>query len=646
MRHLAGIRFVDAIAAVCVVLLGASVAHRYVDEHFELSYDSAYRDGVQDLLYACIGRPGVTIDVAQLDTSPLWQAFVQRRVSALDCDALKGLPRVDAGRTADLQQYFHASLSALFWFNGPRRSVFINYATFFFGLTVLACYGLFRLGAGPLVASLASVPIIFSDLHLGSALHPGEYVKAPFMLGAWFFLGTIARREWGVRGLVGLSLAAGLAVGLGIGFRPDVLVCLPVAIVVMGVFPPPSVRPWRRCLAVALFLAAAALSGGPVLKATFFSGSGSLLPVQVLGGMDRSFSYYYAQPALYDYGIRFDDSHITYLINSYNQRVLGAQTIVGFQSKEMQRAATRLLVDIDRLFPADLLLRTWAAIVNVLKLSRFGVPAALVVIPFLLLANVRLGSLVVFLLLGTVGYVSLIFQTKHFFHLEWVPWWFVAVAVEQAATRLALPASLGLPAWLRSHARSIAALLLLVAAAYGAFMLVRRHQQSKMIALLDDYTKRLHSEPLLTATTIADDGLTRLKAEPLGLAARATPLVEDYLVLDVECGASGDADVVAIYEQATSPREAISVPCSTGPRRWKLFWPVYQYPPLSRFDRFEWKTDSSIRVRSVRRVTDLSRIPILLKLSVPDDYASRPWYQTLRRNFFFDPLGLRLSAKG
>jgi hypothetical protein len=642
-------RSADLVAALCVLLLATIVAYRYLDERFDFSY----RDCSEDLLYPCIGRFGWTIKTAPLEASTEWQAFVQRRVTSLDCDAFRELPQVDAGHTWDLQRYLHATLSGLFWLNGPHRSVFVGFLTFMFGLTVLACYGLFRLAVSPLIASLATLPMIFSDLHLRSAIHPNEYVKAPFILGSLFFLGLIVRRELGLRGLISVSVAAGLTVGLGIGFKPDVLVCLPLAVVVIAAFAPTSWGSRRRALAIATFLLAVSLSGWPMLKKNFFDEWGSLLPVQLLGGMDRSFADYYAQPSLYDYGLRFDDSHVTFLINSYNQRVHGSRTVVEFYSKEMQRAATLLLIDLDRIFPSDLLLRTWAGIVNILKLSRFGVPAALLVVPVLFLIDVRLGSCVAFLLLGAVGYVSLVFQPKHFFHLEWVPWWFAAIIVEQGVMLLGegsrkedsrAPAHHRVHQWVASRAHRILLLGVLVLALFAAFILVRQHQQSRVTALVDAYG-RANEERVATVAAAADDGSTRVSLSGLGSAPHPTPLVEDYLVLEVECRAFEDADIIGVYQQPTSPRERMTVPCSTA-QHWRLFWPLYQYPTLSRFEWFEWSSDAPVRITAINRVKDLSHLPVLLKLAVPDDFENRRWYQTLRPNFFFDPLGVRPSPKG
>jgi len=637
---------IDAVAAVCLVVLSMTVASRYVNQHFALAYDSAYRDCTEDLLYPCVGRLGFTLDASALDASPHWQAFVDRRIDALSCDALRDLPRVSAGHLSVIQRYLHASLSALFQVGGPRRSVYIVYMTAMVGFTVLAAYGLFRLGVGPLTASLATLPLIFSDLHLRNALHPAEYVKAPFFLACLFFVGLIVGRNLDRRRALTFAAAAGVAAGLGIGFKTDVLICIPIAVAAIAMFAPRSIDMRQRSVAVAVFLGAVALVGWPVLKAQFFGNEGSLFPVQVLGGMHSSFDDYYAQPALYDYGVRFDDTHITYLINSYDRRVNGAASFAEFYSKQLQTAATQMVADIDRTFPSDFLLRAFAAPVNVLKLGRFGVVAALVVLPALMLIDLRLGGCVAFLLCSAVGYTSLVFQPKHFFHLEWVPWWFTAIAVEQSilsALKLRDAAASNVidesRRWLFGRAGRVVAPVVVVVAALAGFVVARQFQQARVVAIVADFLRHATDERLATATTIADDGSMRLTVAGLGASPRSTPLVEDYLVFDVECSAPQDSAIVGVYEQATSPREPMIVPCSRDSRLWKLFWPVYQHPPASRLRWFETTSNAGIQIHSIHRVADLRGYRLLLKLAVPEDYQQRKWYHILRRSFFVDPLG-------
>src|SRR5207344_1622757 len=96
------------------------------------------------------------------------------------------------------------------------------------------------------------------------------------------------------------------------------------------------------------FLASLIVAGGPMLVTNFFGSAGSLLPVQLFGGMDRNIDDYHAAPSLYDYGLVFDDIFVTAQINSYNQRVYRSRQIVGFFSKGMTQAGRRILVDTER----------------------------------------------------------------------------------------------------------------------------------------------------------------------------------------------------------------------------------------------------------------------------------------------------------
>lgn len=638
-------RSLDVLAVLVLAVLSAVVAAQYVNENFALSYDSAYRDCTEDFLYPCVKRVGYTIDQAVLDASPEWQAFVARRTQVLSCAALRDLPRVNAGHLSDVQRYLHGSLSALFAWTGPRRSTYVVALSAMFVLTVLAAYGLMRLAAAPVIAALVTLPFVFSDLHLRNALHPAEYAKAPFFLGCMFVVGLIVKRATRRGATLALAAAAGLVVGVGIGFKTDVLVCIPIALAAIIAFAPAPAGVGRRSAAAVVFAVAVLLSAWPVLKAQFSGEWGSLLPVQVLGGMDRSFADYYADPSLYDYGIRFDDTHITYVINSYDQRVNGSTVFSQFYSKEMQKAATQLVADIDRTFPADFLLRSFAAVVNVLKLARIGVLAAAVVLPLLLVANLRLGAAVLFFLCTAIGYTSLVFQPKHFFHLEWVPWWFTAVALQQVWTTVvgARENLATLRQRVTTRVRAQAGRLVAVAAVAIAIVIVmvaaRQYQQGRVAKIVADAMQHATDSPVATVVTLRDDGSRRVSIDDPAGESRPTALRTDYLVLTVECRAFNDATIIAVYQQPTSPRESVTVPCARGARHWELFWPVYQYPPESRLLWFESSAAAPIEIRSINRVRDLRSFRVLLKLIVPDDYAHQPWYHTLRRRFFVDSVG-------
>jgi hypothetical protein len=220
----------------------------------------------------------------------------------------------------------------------------------------------------------------------------------------------------------------------------------------------------------------------------------------------------------------------------------------------------------------------------------------------------------------------------------------MAVVVQQAISTEMSSLSARFEDGLAAHAYRLAAVAGIALAAGAAYLLVRQAQQAGMVAQIANLMQAVDRRPLAIVPTTVADGRTRLAIQGLGAGARPTSLVEDYLSLDVECAAERDAIVTGVYDQATSPRERLNVPCSSGARHWTLFWPVYQRPPASLFRWFELDPGTSIRIRAVRRLEDLHRIRLLLKLAVPDDFARRPWYQMLQPRFFIDPLVVLQSA--
>ena len=184
-------------------------------------------------------------------------------------------------------------------------------------------------------------------------------------------------------------------------------------------------------------------------------------------------------------------------------------------------------------------------------------------------------------------------------------------------------------------------LSIVVLAVAAAFVLTRQYQQRRMIALLGASMRPDGLERLTAVSSAAADGSLRVTPVGLGAAPHATRLAQDYLVLDVQCSRSSDAEITAVYEQPSSPREGVIVPCSTGPTHWRLFWAIYQHPPISSFRWFESGKDAPVRINEIRRVKDLASTPLLLKLTVPDDFSRRAWYQTLYPGFYRDFRGVR-----
>jgi hypothetical protein len=91
-----------------------------------------------------------------------------------------------------------------------------------FGLSVAACYAIFRLWFAPLFAAAGALFLSVSTVHLERMPQLRDYAKAPFMLGALFFAWLVVLRPLSRPTLGMASVACGAIVGIGFGFRMDV----------------------------------------------------------------------------------------------------------------------------------------------------------------------------------------------------------------------------------------------------------------------------------------------------------------------------------------------------------------------------------------------------------------------------------------
>lgn len=635
----------DALVALGLVALAAVVGYRHLAANYQC------QNCIPELLYPCLRDFGRMPEVSELAKVPAYQEFWAKKLDTIPCDAVRGLPTIANGQAWELQRYLHRLQSLVMLLTGPRFAGYHYFQAAMYALTSLAAYALFRLAMGRVVAAAMTVALILSPLHLWAVLTPADYAKAPFALGTLWAIGLLVRRSLTRRTLIALSLLCGAIVGLGIGFKPDVIVSGVVAVATLALFLPPLVDGgrWRRLTAVTVFLAGVLGAGGPVLATNFFNTRGSLLPVQVFGGMDRSFDDFHAAPSLYDYGIVFDDTYVSLQINSFNERVYQAPRFVNFFEREMTEAGTRIVLATERLVPADRILRVLGAILRVLALAPFGWAAAAVALAVLYATNLRLGLCVTFLLLTSVGYVSLVFVPRHYFHTQFAPLWFtgflihhsvMAMSARRSGAGPALAAVFARPGVTRGLAAFAAAVILLSAVLAGA----RVYQQHRMTALAEAYNRDENLETLQTSRADLDGGRARLDVVG-GLAHGSTdnperPVVAaNYLVAEVECLAPIDGVVVTSYRQPEYWQQATTVRCSQRAGRWRLFLPTYDLAERVRVQGVEWASGDSVRVVSLRKVRDLAKTPLLIKLALPEDWSQRPMYHqfsldALRRKQF------------
>lgn len=632
----------DVLLALALALLAGTVGYR------EMAVKYHCQNCIPDLLYPCFKTLGFTPRPVDLEQIPEYRAFWAEKLTTIPCEAVAHLPLVELGTYFEAQRYLHAAQSALLLLTGPRFEGIWLFLAGMYAVTALAAFGLFRLGMGRAVAAAMTVALIYAPFHIHNLITPADYAKAPFAVLTLFCVGVIVKGGLTRRALAVWSLLAGVSAGIGVGFKPDLMVTAVLAAASLVLFSAPLVDDgrWRRSLAVALFAVGVVAAGAPVLKSHLFSPVGSLLPVQVLGGMARGHDDTHAAPSPYNYGVDWDDSWVTFQINSYDQRVRGAEKFANFLDPQLTKAATALVVALDSTFPADRVLRVFGAVLRVLGLVPFGLLATAIVLAALFARNLRWALFVSFVLLTFVGYVSLIFQSRHYFHLLAVPLWMVGFVIHHGGAAAGQ--------WWRSR-QAVATLVTpnvrgVGALAAGLTMLVvmliaaRAYQQSRVVRLIESYNqepnfapvkaeRRTVVNPPTVVHPLAPDGTQQwaidLHSDRPTEGPDALALASTYLVVDVECLKPVDTEITRAFESPSYWRHGYPVGCSTGTRNWRLFLPVYESGPRWRFSAIEWPADGAVNVRSVRRIADPRTTPLMIVLVLPENWRELPFYHQL-----------------
>lgn len=596
-------------------------------------------------------------------------------------------------------QRFHLYLlgaAALNWrvFGVSWPALYPFYA-FLFGVTVVAGYGLFRLGMRRAFALACAVLLAVAPLHLQQLPHYRDYAKAPFILVALFLMGCLAKKPMRWPGVVGLAGLGGAVIGVGLGFRPDVNICLvPFVAVVLLFLPGGLLRAWRVKLAALAVLGAAYLvTAWPILTA--LSG-GSNMPHWALLGL---FAFCDARlgvaSPIYDFGGPYLDLYVRAAFQSYAQRVAGHGERLCISTEVYDQYGWRYVLEIARRFPADLALRAYAAVLRVLDEMRVSVqdpaprglthPVIVAAYKARVLAlnslvgsgryytglaltlvggyNLRLALCALFLLLYFAGYPGIQFNLRHCFHLEFISLWVLGFLAQQAVdaarklkdapTRCRLRAALPRPgAWWQPGVRRAAAFVAIACLGIVLPLAGLRAYQRVTVGTLLRAVASAPVEPLPCEQREVDGDTVLLHVPGLAEMAPAPPekpgmpMQTQYLAAAFDEASRPAIPLVIRYEADDAEydfsRDDVVLPPAASSEvpegaLGRVFFPVFVLSPAAyegveqRFIGVELRKEHLPYFRGLYRVTDLGALPLLLNVSLPHDWDRFPKRQVFTR---------------
>ena len=541
-----------------------------------------------------------------------------------------------------------------------------------FAAACVCAYGLFRLCAGRVIAGALSLCIVFSPLMLYVLPQFRDFSKAPFLLGTLLLLGVAIRSASSPKRLYALAAALGVILGIGLGFRQDVLVYVPASLLVLVCFVPGSIRKTlpRRAIAATIFTAVFVVAGSPILRATRDGTNGAH---NIALGLTENYNTLLGVgDAPYKVGHLYRDAYMHTRISSHAMHRHERETMARYWSGEYEAVGRAFLLDVYTMFPADFMTRWYAAVFRILNGGPFtlfgeygslyptpdrvshlldlrwqwlgwlaGTGAACTVLALLAIAaiNLRWALAATFLILYFAGYSCLQFHPRHYFPLEVVFFWTLAFWINALLRGIMrLGTWRDMTAQWRTAARRVAAFATIATVLLGApYAAAHVWQHVRIGKLYETYAKA----PRTRLNVKARSG-ERLALMPEGFLAEADATerhrqhqVHDGMLV-VETDPAPFPLLLEFRYTADSPTndfsDWVAVPASSdtsqGPTT--VYFPAFNTTGdyfdsgQRRFEAVVTYPECLKYIRGLYAIDDLDAIPMALTLQLPYDYGSAP----------------------
>jgi len=640
--------------------------------------------GQQPYFYQAEFGPAVALScglgLTNLESNEALAAFLLLKTDRFSCNQLPAdVSTRPLNQLQAVSRYLEESVATVWAARGISWSGLDVLYAVLSAVVAGALFGLFRIAMNGFTAMAGTLLVISSPLHVDNLPHLRDYAKAPFLLVLLLLMALMIVGAVRVRRLATLAAVAGLVLGIGLGFRNDLLITIPPLLVILVLLVRRGYPYKVRLGCVGLFLSVFLAAGAPIIRAY---GAGNNSGHFVMLGMMAPFDMPLGiRPGPYEIGPFYDDMYAAAQISSEVDHTRATSALRQIGSADYDRATTHVLLRVVRLLPADLLIRAWSASLQVLvapftpQAARLPVaywwgwlnprgavsgyvPSLAPVVPGLTIA-VLIGlalrhwkfavGLAIFIAVF-LGGAALQFHDRHYFYLGFVGWWIVLVAVSAsvgwvfrsvhkltAGTR-----QFALPTW--ENVRPVVILVAGVSCGLPVvFFTARHYQQAKVGALFNAYL-RAPTRPMTVHRSI--DGEAVLVAPDRGLFVGGDRLWEmstAFLRFDfdgVNCAfASFPMTLRYRRTERAANFTATWTPGSLLSGRATVFVPVYRLTfPLGtggvgseEFEGLQLSRAQAACLTTVQLAQPPPDAPILLSAWLPVDWRSSPLFQQLRR---------------
>lgn len=584
------------------------------------------------------------------------------------------IPVSDLDAFQRYHRYLLYAVGGTWWLFGVTWETMKILIVAFFCVTALVTYGLFRLGMNPILSAVGTLLFIGSTPCLGALANIRDFGKIPFVLGTMLILGFLVSKPVSRKTFLGMALLLGLVTGIGLGFRRDLMMCVPPCVVTLALCQRDPLRKVfvERIVAIGIFLVSFVVTSWPILVA--FHEAGSLGYHDTLMGM----------------AVQRDDE-VGVSRSSYERMYAGndmlvvASAVSGcYRSASLDPTSytqdndireRRLIIDMGKTFPADMITRCYAAVLAAINadilwrsypvddnfvppdspltrhLGTFGPGYAALVFLILACRNMRTAWVLLGLLMYFCGYLTLQFNLRHYFHVGFLALWFPGflldhagrVVVQRVRARTQTAANDGalrVPWFV--YARRVALFSAVTGLALLGPLWTARAWQHRSVDKLVEACASADLQPLETESQPWDNGVMfRVKDWPRflpsGGAALAPDLQTSYLV--AVFAQPGEPSCIEVRYESCSGGNDNTYPLNTEPTglirggSLQYFFPVYEWSIPGNWSRFAGVVAPFERAgdfRGLYRVNDLEHFTLLPNVSLPEERDAFRWCECLQ----------------
>lgn len=626
----------DYFIIILLALISLTVSYRYLatSNTHAIYYQSEFAPAV---LKAC----GHAFTQPAKPNAPL-KEFLDLKTNAFDC---KNLPFPLETTSLDKYQqsefYLIGSVSYLWKLFGIKWRNILPLFLLLYCITSIAVYGIFRLGMNKALAVLFTLAIIFSPLHLNFLPNLRDYSVGPFALTFIYLLSLLIIKPHFNN--IYLSAFIGVVLGIGFGFRTDLLVFVPLFLLACLFLA--THQTWlSRIMTCAIFLISFLIFALPILLATQ---SGNIAHVILLGLYDPFTDQLAMKSSIYSIGYFYNDIfpllavqsfalriHHAYFINQFfdHHQFLIQAFFKGDALKSYAKYIHLYLFEYVKNFPADILERIKASLYNLLIISiyrdgalhqlfsglarhymiLFSFISAALTLFILSAKKLRYGIYTALLIVYFAAYSVLQFDPRHYFYLEFINLWCIGFLIQSLISHKELQFNTRL-----SHILGFFSLL--IVPFLGLLWLACSYQTSHLRGIFS----------AMLATSTSPVAFTRNgDTFKFQIVDKNNEFATTTLKIELKHCQATDLNFDFKYKAGESITLTQPVK-ATFTKELTLFYPIYN-SPLYKFTEMKMTGLPKNCEIAINKMNDTKKYPFLLFLQAPEHWRHMTLYQSLK----------------